>query len=707
MKRLVAFCAVLTSACGGSDGIARRNDASAGRADGGGAKDAARDVPRVVMDGGAVPRDSGTQIDGGGLDGGRAFDAPWFAPDTASVCHVDITPVTPATLVSLTAGPTASLRVQGTVVWEQTSPFPPAWSWSVTRSDGKTIETKEIPGDSGQIQFSIATAGRYDITVDIGNGCGGTARALVQDSSSQFRIYRLRALPPEAAPLAVPYEVDVRVVAGSASTSKDIEFDTGASVTIDPTTGTASPLPVALPSYIRLESAASTWVTYGRSSNEVPFRTVLDLMLEYQVLVVPDPPTDGSDAFPPYLLSRATSNNIKVDARYIGAYSNPLPIPRGIAIGGHLLGPDGPAEGATISLRSYQSAATAGQTDLLFSTVGRADSDGKYVLRVNPAGNFSIIVTPPPDSALPVATSEQAINLTSSTTELPQIDFQWLALPATDLSIAVTTPEGRAASNVAVHIESSAKDPLLAGVLAPGGGVDGGTADWQPPPAVASIRRDAVTDRYGSVTFSALPKANYEITLVPPTELGSGITKYKAEARQASEAVQIALPLLPKVVVVGRLLDAMDDLASDSAGAKVIATDLGRDTIAPVVTATVAADGSFVLALDPERTYSLSAQPVQGRGLPAFIPLYGFSTGRSLLQLDPQRVPKGVLVQGHVTYAGGPVAGAVIQAFCVGLAPDCADRTDLAAGSPPPFASVISDGTGSYAFYLPDPATAE
>lgn len=704
MRRLVALCAVVAGACGGADGAAARRDSGIGFD--GRPLDAGKDT-RISIDGGDARRDGGPQLDGAGLDAGQAVDAPWFVPDASNACHVDIAPVTPATLVSLTAGPTASLRVQGVVVWEQTPPFPPAWSWSVTRSDGKTIEAKEIPGDPGQIQFSIATAGRYDIAVDIGNGCSGTARALVQDSSSQFRIYRMRALPPETSPMAVPYEVDLRLVAGSASTSKDIELDTGASVTIDPTSGAVSPLPVAVPSYIRIASTESTWVAYGRSSNQGPFRTVLDLMLEYQVLVIPDPPSDGSEAIPPYLLGRATSDDVKVDARYIGAYSNPMPLPRGIAISGYLLGPEGPAEGATISLRSYQSTHTVGQTDLLFSTVGRAGSDGKYALRVNPAGNFTIVITPPPGSDLPVAVAEQAISLTSPTAEPPRIDFQWVALPTTDLSIAVTTPEGRAASDVAVHVESSTKDPTLAGIIAPAWGADGGTAPWQPPPAVANIRRDGITDRYGSVTFPALPKASYEITMVPPSPLGSGISKYKADARQAGDALRVALPLLPKVMVIGRLLDPTGSQATDSAGARVVATDLGRDTIAPVVTATVAADGSFVLALDPERTYSLSAQPVQGRGLPPFVPLYGFSTGRSLLQLDPQRIPKGVLVQGHVAYAGNPVAGAVIQAFCVGLAPDCADRTDLAAGAPPAFASAISDGSGGYAFYLPDPAIPE
>lgn len=386
---------------------------------------------------------------------------------------------------------------------------------------------------------------------------------------------------------------------------------------------------------------------------------------------------------------------------------------------GRLLGPDGPMEGATLSLHSYQSSTKAGQTDLLFSTVGRADSDGNYVLRVNPAGAFSIIVAPPAGSPLPSATIDQAISITSAEMVLPAIDFEWLPLPTTDLRIAVTSPEGRAASDVAVHLEASAKEPLVPGLLTAREGVDGGVqsgvagsgdgapdsgASAWPPAAIASIRRDATTDRYGNVTFAELPKGSYDITLVPPPALGCGITRH---TKQIGGTVTMELALAPKVIVTGRVLDAKDDLTTDSAGANVVATDLGHDTMAPVVTTQVAADGSFVLALDPERTYSLYAQPVAGRGLPSYVPLYGFSTGRSLLQLDDQRIPKGVLVQGHVSYAGSPIAGAVVQAFCVGLAPDCADRTDLAAGSPPAFASGISDGSGSYAFYLPDPASAE
>jgi hypothetical protein len=700
---VLAVSLLASAGCGGSSGDGRRIDAR--RAD---------DAPLGGRDGGLDSHGAGdfgapsvdVAQDGGTRDGGKV-DAPWLAPDSSNLCHVDVAPVTPATLINLTAGPTALVRVQGTPIWGETVPFAPIWTWSVVRSDGKAIETKPVGADGSQIQFAISVAGRYDIAVDIGGNCGGNARALVQDSVGQLRLYHLRALPPASVSPAVPYEADVRIAAGSTSMTKDIELDRGALVTIDPSTGPSSALPLAVPSYIRVQSSGSTWVTYGRSNNSGAFRTVLDLMLEYQVLVVPDPPGDGRPGLPPYLLSRATANNVKVDAQYIGAYANPLPLPPGIRISGRLTDPDGaPAEGATINLHSYQAATSAGQTDLLFSTVGRAASDGSYALQVNPAGAFSIVVTPPPGSSLPTASIEQAINLTDATTVVPEVDFQWLPPDTTDLHITVTAPNGGVPpSPIAARVQSSAgaPSPPLAGRLTIAGDADGGS--WTPGSALATVRREGTTDGTGRVAFDALPKGRYEVTLVPPASLGWAITKYNLDAGAVGGSLRIGLKLAPKVMVIGQLLDAKDDAATDTAGATVVATDLGTDTIAPIVKAEVSSDGSYVLALDPERTYSLVAQPVPGRGLPSYVPLYGFTTGKETLVLDDQRIPKGVLVQGQVSYAGVPTAGAVVQAFCVGLLPDCVDRTNLAAGAPPAFASTVSDDTGKYAFYLPDPAT--
>jgi hypothetical protein len=636
-------------------------------------------------------------------------EVPWSIPDLAGSCHVDIVPLSPASLTDLTAGPTAFLRVQGSITWGQTTPYAPNWTWSVTRSDGQAIVPTTAGVDPSIVQFPISTAARYDIAASIGDDCMGSARALAQDVQNQYRLYRLRLLPPnDLANGAVPYEVDLKITAGSTQTTKDVDFDTGLSVTIDPSTGPWSPLTFAIPSAIRVQSSGSTWVSSGRSTTQGPFLTVLDVLLEYQVLVVPDLPSSTDPAPPPYLLNRTTSDNARVDAQYIKTHAKPLPLPTGITIAGHLMTADGPAPGATISLRSYQPSTTVGQTDLLFSTVGRANADGTYNLRVAPGGLFSIVATPPDGSPLPIATIDQGIILADPSTVVPDLDFQWDALPMADLQLTVTLPGGLPPTDpIAVHLESATGSFSRVGTLsvAGGPGSDGGDA-W--PPASGAVRRDGSTDAKGTLTFPDLPKGQYTLTLAPPSSLsGSAITTLLLDTSSASDTAAMTVPLAAKIAVMGRLLDAQDDNATDSAGANVIATDLGHDLIPNVVSTNVDVDGTYVLVLDPNRTYHMVAQPAAGRGLPSHVPLYGFTTGATNMQLDDQRIPKGVLVHGHVTYAGSSVSGAIVHAFCLGLPPDCVDRNNLAAGSPPAFASAISNANGDYAIYLPDPATSE
>jgi hypothetical protein len=289
---------------------------------------------------------------------------------------------------------------------------------------------------------------------------------------------------------------------------------------------------------------------------------------------------------------------------------------------------------------------------------------------------FSVVIMPPAGSLLPIATIDQGIVLTDTSADIPRLDFTWAPLARTTLTATVSLPDG---------------------TLAPSG-VTVTSTNWG---ATGLVRRDGVTDRYGQVEFADLPKAKYRMVLAPPGNLpGVAVTTVVVDITSAGDVTPASIQLATKVVALGRLIDANGDSATDSAGATVTATDLGHDLTPPVVTTTVAADGTFYLVLDPHRTYSLSARPVQGRGLPTYVPLYGFSTGSTNLVLDDQRMPKGVRIRGHVGFGGQAVQG-------IGLPPDCVDRNNLAAGAPPSYASATTDSNGSYAIYLPDPGVTE
>jgi hypothetical protein len=323
------------------------------------------------------------------------------------------------------------------------------------------------------------------------------------------------------------------------------------------------------------------------------------------------------------------------------------------------------------------------------------------------------VITPPDNSPLATAGIDQGINLAASATTVPDVDFQWLPLPTTDLQVTATVPSSPGPVDpVAVHLESATGGFPAVGILSVAsspssdGGSDGGDA-WSTL-ATGVVRRDGDTDANGKLTFSALPKGPYKLTLAPASSMsGRAITTLMIDTSKAGDSVQMAVPLAPKIAVMGRLLDAQDDDATDTVGTTVVATDLSHDLIPNVASASVGPDGTYLLALDPGRTYRLVAKPVVGRGLPEYVPLYGFSSGATDMQLDDQRMPKGMLVHGHVTYAGSSVPGAIVQAFCLGLPPDCVDRNNLAAGSPPAYVSAISNANGDYSIYLPDPATSE
>jgi hypothetical protein len=148
------------------------------------------------------------------------------------------------------------------------------------------------------------------------------------------------------------------------------------------------------------------------------------------------------------------------------------------------------------------------------------------------------------------------------------------------------------------------------------------------------------------------------VTLAPPGP-DAAVTTAHLDLGQGSGRVARTIRLASKLAVAGRLLPR-----ALGAGATVIAVDLDASAERQVPTAVVDADGVYLLAVDPGRPYRLFVEPAPLRGL-ARIPL-GPIAGDQDVPLTEHRIPAGVAITGVATVEGTPVAGALVQAYCVG-----------------------------------------
>jgi hypothetical protein len=632
-------------------------------------------------------------------------DSAWWVQDTNDQCHVKITPISPSSLLGLTPGPNQTLQVRGDIILGSQAPFNPLWNWQVIRSDGVVITPTLIEQDPSIVHFPISIPARYDILVSIGNGCSGSTHALAPNPQSQFTMYRIRVLPPGTlasttsdSPMAgqcknkqggkcpVPYETDLRIEAGSTQITRDVALEIGVPVTIDPYNPAALPLPIAVPSYIRIMSPLSTWVVHGHSSNQGPFYTLLDGLISYQVLVVPDAYAFGI-TLPPYLIQNLNPNDTQVTAEYIATVANPLSLEQGITITGRITANNLPVEGASINL----------QSEVLFSTGGVADDQGIYSLRVNPGGVFAVHVAPPEGSPLPTATISQGIVLSDTETSVPPIDFDWTPGETTDLHLSLKwMQEPAVLPPITVYLESEPTSLKDVGTLTVTGVF--------PATLVGKIKRSATTTAPAQVTFSTLPRAKYKVTAIPSSAVGDvAMTTAIIDLTQSAERSNVSLLLKRKVWVSGRLR-ALPPLTEEAAiGTVILANDLGSGFFAPTISTTLTNTGEYALLTDPARTYQLRAQPPAEKGFPENVLLTGFYSGEFGTQIDDQLLPRGVAVQGTVTFASSTIEGAIVQVFCVGQLPDCIESTDRSRGAPPVLAQAVTDTEGNYRLWLADP----
>jgi hypothetical protein len=153
------------------------------------------------------------------------------------------------------------------------------------------------------------------------------------------------------------------------------------------------------------------------------------------------------------------------------------------------------------------------------------------------------------------------------------------------------------------------------------------------------------------------------------------------------------------VAVAGRLLPA-----ALGGGATVIAVDPTADPARALPTAIADAGGAYRLILDPGRSYRLFVEPAPGRAL-ARIAL-GPVTADADVTLPDRRLPAGVAITGTVAIRveGTAVAGALVQAFCMGASADCKAPATTGTDGLRPVAEAVSGPDGAYRLVVPDPA---
>ncbi|MGB8299066.1 MAG: hypothetical protein WCG85_26845, partial [Polyangia bacterium] len=696
-----------TKAAGGAPGMGGFTS-GAGGATGTGIPPTGGAVPAGgTPSGGATsPPASSTTSAGGSLaSGGRTTGADagvtTAPPDAFASCTVNISA---PSLLNLVSGASATLTVQGTLAWGSSTPTQPNWQWTVRGPDGTlltTTPTGTSDTNTQSVQFPLLTPGNYDISVSATPACKGQASATAVKPQDRSQAFFLRVLPPSVSagsgqtcttdnsrwcPTedAVPYEDANFTLQASQPRQDTVQLLHGYMVSIDPMTVAQPTLPaVAVPSFVRASPHGSTWTIDGASTTDQAMSALLHPALTYDVLVVPQAGTGPQ--LPPFLVPPKLAQGFRPSDFDVAA---------GVTLTGTLSGPSGPAAGARMLLHAD---ANPPVTLPLPSTVGVATATGTYSLSASAGTLFSAVVVPPSGTAWPQVTIANGIDLRGSANgaSLAGVNFTWNAISTTTLTLRVFLSDGSTSAGSGVTVRLQSQDGAFpnAGSFTVAGVSTSATS--------GTLRQDGTTDASGSVVFSNIPKIAYAATLVPPSGLaGAALTTTTISLSGATATSARSVNLARKVQISGHVLPA-----AAASGAQLVVTDTGTDVIGNVISTVVASDGSYQFLADPLRTYSFLVQPVAGQNLPTRIPIYGVTTTTQDTQLPDRTLPSGLLVSGVVSFAGQPVSGAMVQAYCEqsGVL-GCVDPNNPYAALPLPLIEFATLPDGSYSFYLLDPA---
>jgi hypothetical protein len=604
-------------------------------------------------------------------------------PDTTSPCGATIDAVVPATDsfkdFHLVAGPNVKVVLRARVI----SGDPAAgttWTWQGNR-DGNSLPYATGTHDPAAVAFSIPAAGNYTFTATSGK-CQATVQTTadtVTNCPDCGRLMNLHFAPPPST--NIPVQSGSFKLTGSSPFSQNVlVISSGVTVNVAPSLGSKR-----VDSYVRINSAGGDLVADGLAESQTAgFATQLldtnyaGALLKYDVLVVPEDGSNGGTvgATAPQLFLNLSPGNINTTSfNLVG----------GVSVTGSTVSSTGQAVADVRVMLTNQDPAAVQASKLIFSSVGRSDAQGSYVLHAQ-AGKYWVSLSPPAGSGLPEALVPSPVTLTGDAT----MDFKWDTVTTSNLTLNVVDAGGNPSVGTRVRLTSAQAKPVgtltptLAGVAAP-------------LTANGNVQVESITSSAGVATFANLPDgASYDALLVPAALGTSSATTAVTLTFPRGDAT-LPVALLAQQPISGQLTAASASTAIDWTLVKVIAYDRSNDTPEVPLAATANPNGTFSMGVSPGRSYAVLVVPDASTGLARTF------VGPGLLQASEFSLTQNVQVSMAwsstvMDSSANSLPGTAMQVFCIQDWPYCVDPTL-------PLAETTSGDNGAFQFALPDPAT--
>ncbi|MBN2573959.1 MAG: carboxypeptidase regulatory-like domain-containing protein [Deltaproteobacteria bacterium] len=640
----------------------------------------------------AVAADAGTPgSDAGSVDlGPPASDAASdlrgpdvLVPDIGTRCDVRIRSVVPATDLLAQYPLVAGTNVQVVLRAEIAAggPASPVWTWQASRDGSPIWAAAYGQPDRASAAFPVAVDGNYTFTVVEQSSplCSATAHAVAFPANACAACDRsviLRAAPPPGADL--PVQSGAIALGGSEPFGgTNVVLAKGVLVLVSPNVGGSK-----VASYVRINGVGGDLVADGLADPRAGFGAQLLRMdnnlavLRYDVLVVPLDGSNGSSyaATAPQLFQSYTPDQINAASFALAG---------GVAVSGRTTASSGQAVvDARVILTNRDPNAAVQPSALLFSSVGRSDAQGDYVLHVQP-GRYWVSVSPPNGSGLAEALATSAIDLPGAAT----ISFQWNASAMAALTLYVRDALGAPLDGARVRLTSA--QATTVGRLTVSGAGTNASLD-----AVGNVSAEETT-AVGAVTFANLPTGAVYDALIVPAALGPSTATTAVTVTVPAGGATQTVQLLPQGTISGKLLSGV--AGADWSQVYLVAYDRSADTPEPPQTASVNPDGSFSIGASPRRPYVVLAVPAPGSALArTFVGPGPLETSEFVIT---QKVQDSMQWSAKVMDENGlGLEGTALQVFCGPSWPGCIDPSV-------PLAETTSESGGVFQLDLPDPAT--